>query len=73
MNKKRYAGLLWTKPEKHDKMDTKVGEVQAFEQSRNVGSALVRLLVLPYGLVGRVWRRFVETTAYSCAGWWTPA
>ena len=24
MNKKRYAGLLWTNPEKYDKMDTKV-------------------------------------------------
>lgn len=23
MNKKRYAGLYWTKPDKHDKMDTK--------------------------------------------------
>ena len=23
MNKKRYAGLLWTKVEKYDKMDTK--------------------------------------------------
>ena len=23
MNKKRYAGLYWTKPEKHDKMDCK--------------------------------------------------
>jgi hypothetical protein len=23
MNKKRYAGLLWTRPEKYDKMDTK--------------------------------------------------
>jgi DNA polymerase delta subunit 1 len=23
INKKRYAGLFWTKPEKHDKMDTK--------------------------------------------------
>jgi len=23
MNKKRYAGLLWTKAEKYDKMDTK--------------------------------------------------
>ncbi len=28
MNKKRYAGLLWTRPEKWDKMDTK-GEVSA--------------------------------------------
>ena len=24
MNKKRYAGLLWTQPEKYDKIDTKV-------------------------------------------------
>ena len=24
MNKKRYAGLLWTNPEKFDNMDTKV-------------------------------------------------
>ena len=23
MNKKRYAGLMWTKPDKYDKMDTK--------------------------------------------------
>ena len=23
ISKKRYAGLLWTKPEKYDKMDTK--------------------------------------------------
>jgi DNA polymerase delta subunit 1 len=23
MNKKRYAGLLWTKPDKYDKMDCK--------------------------------------------------
>ena len=28
MNKKRYAGLLWTNPEKYDKMDTKVGHLQ---------------------------------------------
>ena len=25
MNKKRYAGLLWTSPDKWDKMDSKVG------------------------------------------------
>ena len=24
INKKRYAGLLWTNPDKYDKMDTKV-------------------------------------------------
>ena len=27
INKKRYAGLFWTKPEKYDKMDTKGIEV----------------------------------------------
>ena len=27
MNKKRYAGLLWTNPEKFDKMDTKVQQL----------------------------------------------
>ena len=26
MNKKRYAGLLWTRPDKWDKMDSKVRE-----------------------------------------------
>lgn len=26
ISKKRYAGLLWTKPEKYDKMDTKGNE-----------------------------------------------
>lgn len=28
INKKRYAGLYWTKPEKYDKMDTKGIEVR---------------------------------------------
>lgn len=28
INKKRYAGLYWTKPEIHDKMDTKGIEVR---------------------------------------------
>ena len=27
INKKRYAGLLWTTPDKWDKMDSKVGHV----------------------------------------------
>jgi DNA polymerase delta subunit 1 len=27
INKKRYAGLYWTKPEKHDKLDAKGIEV----------------------------------------------
>ena len=36
INKKRYAGLLYTKPERHDKMDTKV------RTSYHLGSDAVR-------------------------------
>jgi DNA polymerase delta subunit 1 len=40
MNKKRYAGLLWTRPEKFDKMDTK-----GLETVRRDNCMLVRKLV----------------------------
>eukprot|EP00934_Nitzschia_sp_Nitz4_P009093 Nitzschia sp. Nitz4//scaffold3_size479765//74873//78343//NITZ4_000028-RA/size479765-processed-gene-0.52-mRNA-1//1//CDS//3329550542//9083//frame0 len=40
MNKKRYAGLMWTKPEKYDKMDTK-----GLETVRRDNCALVRDVV----------------------------
>lgn len=30
INKKRYAGLYWTRPDKYDKMDTKGIEVSGF-------------------------------------------
>merc|ERR1719482_512486 len=40
MNKKRYAGLYWTKPEKYDKLDTK-----GIETVRRDNCALVRILV----------------------------
>lgn len=40
MNKKRYAGLYWSKPEKWDKMDTK-----GIETVRRDNCALVRLVV----------------------------
>jgi len=30
INKKRYAGLYWTKPEKYDKMDSKGIEVSCY-------------------------------------------
>jgi len=40
MNKKRYAGLLWTRPEKYDKMDTK-----GLETVRRDNCALVRKCV----------------------------
>lgn len=33
INKKRYAGLYWTNPEKHDKMDTKGIEVRIYHRS----------------------------------------
>jgi hypothetical protein len=32
MNKKRYVGLLWTNPNKHDKMDSKVSVCVGYEQ-----------------------------------------
>merc|ERR1712028_91653 len=40
MNKKRYAGLLWTRPEKYDKMDTK-----GLETVRRDNCALVREVI----------------------------
>ncbi|KAL2630232.1 hypothetical protein R1flu_014918 [Riccia fluitans] len=40
ISKKRYAGLLWTKPEKHDKMDTK-----GIETVRRDNCLLVKNLV----------------------------
>lgn len=40
MNKKRYAGLLWTKPERHDKMDSK-----GIETVRRDNCLLVRNVV----------------------------
>jgi len=40
MSKKRYAGLLWTQPEKHDKMDTK-----GIESVRRDNCLLVRKMV----------------------------
>ena len=40
MNKKRYAGLLWTRPEKYDKMDTK-----GLETVRRDNCLLVRRVV----------------------------
>ncbi|KAM3570512.1 hypothetical protein VYU27_007436, partial [Nannochloropsis oceanica] len=40
MNKKRYAGLLWTKPEKYDKMDTK-----GLETVRRDNCLLVRRVI----------------------------
>lgn len=42
MNKKRYAGLLWTKVDKYDKMDTK-----GLETVRRDNCLLVRKVVIP--------------------------
>ena len=41
MNKKRYAGLLWTKPEKHDYLDAK-----GLETVRRDNCLLVRKVVI---------------------------
>lgn len=40
MNKKRYAGLYWTTPVKHDKLDAK-----GIETVRRDNCALVRVVV----------------------------
>lgn len=40
MNKKRYAGLYWTRPEKHDKMDCK-----GIETVRRDSCQLVKIVV----------------------------
>lgn len=40
MNKKRYAGVYWTKPEKYDKIDTK-----GIENVRRDNCAIVRTLI----------------------------
>ncbi|KAJ9506485.1 hypothetical protein QJQ45_019412 [Haematococcus lacustris] len=56
MNKKRYAGLLWTQPDKHDKMDSKPGlqwramalcapRLQGIETVRRDNCLLVRNVV----------------------------
>ena len=40
INKKRYAGLYWTKPEKHDKMDCKGIETVRRDNAPIVASVL---------------------------------
>lgn len=40
MNRKRYAGLLWTKPEKYDKIDTK-----GIESVRRDNCFLIRKMI----------------------------
>ena len=42
MNKKRYAGLYWTNPDKHDKMDTKGIETVRRDSQRNNAHARAR-------------------------------
>lgn len=48
MNKKRYAGLLWTKVEKYDKMDTK-----GLETVRRDNCLLVRKVMGTFALTPR--------------------
>jgi DNA polymerase delta subunit 1 len=51
MNRKRYAGLLWTKPEKYDKIDTK-----GIESVRRDNCPLIRRMIttiLNYMLIER--------------------
>jgi hypothetical protein len=43
INKKRYAGLYWTRPEKYDKMDAKGIEVNisVFLQSKRLSEEII--------------------------------
>ena len=41
MNKKRYAGLLWTRSDKYDKMDTKGLETVSFSRIFSIESSLL--------------------------------
>ena len=43
ISKKRYAGLLWTKPEKYDKMDTK--GMNEDRLSKSEGTRIIRSMV----------------------------
>ncbi|KAJ2904841.1 DNA polymerase delta catalytic subunit [Zalerion maritima] len=44
INKKRYAGLFWTKPEKYDKMDTKGIETVRRDNCTLVGTVIEKIL-----------------------------
>lgn len=48
MNKKRYAGLLWTKVDSHDKMDTK-----GLETVRRDNCLLVRKVTKAINMLSR--------------------
>ena len=47
MNKKRYAGLLWTNSEKYDKMDTKVHTSAHFKSMHKISIQIVKALHEP--------------------------
>lgn len=51
MNKKRYAGLYWTKPSHYDKMDTKGIEVGSINQLQ-AASVRVRLVLMGGAMLG---------------------
>ncbi|GMH37529.1 hypothetical protein BSKO_05402 [Bryopsis sp. KO-2023] len=63
MSKKRYAGLLWTNPEKHDKMDTKGIETVRRDSCllvRNVVTECLQKILIHRDVVGA--QKFVRET-----------
>jgi hypothetical protein len=64
MSKKRYAGLLWTQPEKHDKMDTKV--CPASVQHTHSGASILHCFTLT--ALAAPWR----AQHASSSDWHTP-
>lgn len=63
INKKRYAGLYWTRPDKFDKMDTKGIETVRRDNCRMVQNVITRVLeyILEERDVGKA-ERFVKQT-----------
>lgn len=57
MNKKRYAGLLWTKVDKYDKMDTK-----GLETVRRDNCLLVRKVLMAAAGKANLWALMANGT-----------
>lgn len=62
INKKRYAGLLYTKPDKYDKMDTKV---QLLCSSLPAVLPLPRTFTATCALDARSWAGFLQKVDWT--------
>ena len=68
INKKRYAGLYWTKPEKYDKMDTKGIETVRRDNCllvQTVIEKVLRMILIDQDLPGA--QEYVKPPLYHCS------